>query len=135
MPTTKDKAEYLYATGRRKTAVAQVRVYKNGAGNVEIGGKKMNEVLPKIYQQTVLSPLEVVGQEGKVDITVKVQGGGVNAQAEAMRQGISKALTLLNPNFRKPLKKAGYLERDARAKERKKPGLKRARRAPQWSKR
>jgi len=129
------KLEYLYAVGRRKTAVSQVRVYKNGKGKIIINDKPLDEYFPQIFHPIIWAPLTAVGQADKVDISVKIKGGGIHSQAEAVRHGISRALVLLNQNFRKPLKKAGYLKRDARRKERKKPGLKRARRAPQWSKR
>jgi len=130
------KQEYLYAVGKRKTAIAQIRVYKKGKGKIEINKKDFSIIYPaKTLQEVILKPLKLVGQEGKLDVTVRILGGGMKGQVEAIRHGISKALINLNPNFRKPLKKAGYLTRDARKKERKKPGLKRARRAPQWSKR
>ncbi len=134
--TSTKKAEYLYGVGRRKTAIAQVRVYKKGTGEIIVNDKQANNYFPTLdLQDRLLSPLKVVGQVAKLDITVKVIGGGSMSQAEAVRHGISRALLLLNPNFKKPLKKAGYLTRDSRKKERKKPGLKRARKAPQWKKR
>jgi len=130
------KAEYLYAVGKRKTAVAQVRLYKKGTGKGEINEKDYKKYFPTPdLQARMLAALNVVGQNDKLDVTVKVKGGGTIAQAEAVRHGIAKALIQLNQNFRKPLKKAGYLTRDPRKKERKKPGLKGARRAPQWKKR
>jgi small subunit ribosomal protein S9 len=130
------KNEYLYAVGKRKTAIAQVRVYKKGSGKITVNEKDFKKVYPKdTFQEVILRPLELVGQNEKLDVTVKVYGGGVTGQTEAIRHGISRALIQLNPNFRKPLKKAGFLCRDDRMKERKKPGLKKARRAPQWSKR
>ena len=132
----KKKLEYLYSVGKRKTAVAQVRVYKRGTGSFTVNGKEMNKYFPTLdLQERAEAPLKVVGQAEKLDVSVKVKGGGAVSQAEAARHGISKAVLQLNPNFRKPLKKAGYLTRDARKKERKKPGLKRARKAPQWKKR
>lgn len=130
------KSEYLFGLGRRKTAIARVRVYKKGEGKVTINEKDLKIYCPTAdLQGKVLSALEVVGQTDKLDIAAKVSGGGRVAQAEAIRHGMSRALLLLNPNFKKPLKKAGYLTRDPRQKERKKPGLKRARKAPQWTKR
>jgi small subunit ribosomal protein S9 len=130
------KSEYLFGLGRRKTAIARVRVYKKGEGKVTVNQKEMKIYFPTIdLQGRVLAPIEVVGQTGKLDVTVVVSGGGRVSQAEAVRHGVSRALLLLNPNFKKPLKKAGYLTRDPRQKERKKPGLKRARKAPQWTKR
>lgn len=135
--TTKKKGdEYLYAVGKRKTAIAQVRVYKKGDGSIEINKMDLKKYFPTAYDyEAVMAPLELVGQTEKLKVTVRVVGGGVHGQAAAIRNGIAKALIGLNPNFRKPLKKAGYITRDARKKERKKPGLKRARRAPQWKKR
>ena len=133
---TKKKSEYLYAVGRRKTAVAQVRIMKKGNGEIKINDKDYKEYFPQTdLQRKVYSAIKTVGQTEKLDIIAKVSGGGVNSQAEAVRHGMSRALIQLNPNFKKPLKKAGYLTRDSRRKERKKPGLKRARKAPQWQKR
>lgn len=130
------KQEYLYSVGKRKTSIAQVRVYKKGEGKFIVNEKDVNKYFPTAeLQERAKAPLELVGQTDKLDVTVKVLGGGPTGQAEAVRHGISRALLLLNPNFRKPLKKAGYLTRDARKKERKKPGLKKARKAPQWKKR
>ncbi|MFH0815122.1 MAG: 30S ribosomal protein S9 [Candidatus Falkowbacteria bacterium] len=129
------KSEYLYAVGRRKTAIAKVRLYKNGKGEILVNDKPIKEYFNAGLCEIINAPLLAIGQLDKIDITIKVIGGGIVGQAEAIRHGISRALVDLNLNFRKPLKKAGYLKRDARKKERKKPGLKRARRAPQWSKR
>jgi small subunit ribosomal protein S9 len=130
------KDEYLYSVGKRKTSVAQIRVFKKGEGNVEVNAKDFKVYFPKSeWQETVLSPLKMIGQDDKLNVTVKVSGGGIFSQAQAIRHGLAKALIQLNPNFRKPLKKAGYITRDPRKKERKKPGLKSARRAPQWKKR
>jgi small subunit ribosomal protein S9 len=129
------KTEYLSAVGRRKTAIARVKLFKNGAGEMTINEKPLVKFFDATNVEVVLSPLKLVGQSDKINVTVKITGGGKNSQAEAIRHGLSRALVELNANFRKPLKKAGFLARDARKKERKKPGLKRARRAPQWSKR
>ncbi|MBT4722727.1 30S ribosomal protein S9 [Candidatus Falkowbacteria bacterium] len=132
----KKKVEYLYAVGRRKSAVAQVRVYKKGEGKITINGKDLDKYFPtKVLQDKLAAALKTAGQQDKLDVSVKVLGGGFSGQAEAIRHGIARALIQLNPNFRKPLKKAGYITRDARKKERKKPGLKKARKAPQWKKR
>ena len=132
----KKKSEYLYAVGRRKTSIAQVRVYKKGEGKILVNNKDLEKYCPVVDDQEVIkTPLKLIGQMDKLNVTVKVLGGGHFSQLEAIRHGISRALIQLNPNFRKPLKRAGFLTRDARAKERKKPGLKRARRAPQWQKR
>jgi small subunit ribosomal protein S9 len=133
----KKKADdYLDAVGRRKTAVAQVRVYKKGEGKITINQRDFDKYFPTLQtQESVKAPLNIIGQADKLNVTIRVVGGGLIGQAEAVRHGIAQALIGLNPNFRKPLKKAGYLRRDARKKERKKPGLKGARRAPQWKKR
>lgn len=132
----KKKQEYLYAVGRRKTSIAQVRLYKKGNGKILVNDKELTKFFPKLeMQERVLSPLKLAGQKDKLEISVRVKGGGCMSQAEAIRHGISRTLLQLNPNFRKPLKKAEFLTRDARIKERKKPGLKRARKAPQWQKR
>lgn len=133
---TKESRKYIYAIGKRKTAVAQVRLFAKGKGEVTINSKKSTEFLPDFeLQGKILSPLKLVGLDKKVDILVLVKGGGKRGQAEAIRHGIARALEKLDKELRKNLKVAGFLKRDARIKERKKPGLKRARRAPQWSKR
>ncbi|MBU1132587.1 30S ribosomal protein S9 [Patescibacteria group bacterium] len=128
--------EYLYAVGRRKTSVARVKVMKKGTGAMTVNEKDFKKVFPTLeLQRKILIALKIVGQNDKLDVVAKIDGGGVSSQADALRHGISRALILLNPNFKKPLKKAGFLTRDSRKKERKKPGLKRARKAPQWAKR
>ncbi|MBI5077670.1 30S ribosomal protein S9 [Candidatus Falkowbacteria bacterium] len=132
----KKKSEYLFGLGRRKTSIAQVRIYKKGEGRITINGKELKEYFHALeLRERIFSPFKIAGQADKLDLTAKVQGGGICSQAEAVRHGVSRALLQLNPNFRKPLKKAGFLTRDPRRKERKKPGLKRARKAPQWQKR
>ncbi|MFZ2804227.1 MAG: 30S ribosomal protein S9 [Patescibacteria group bacterium] len=124
------------AVGRRKTSIARVRLIKNGKGTITINGKPMTDYFTTYeLREIVTSPLKITGQEGAVDISAKVQGGGIRGQSEAVRHGMSRALLVLNPTFRKTLKKLGYLTRDSRKRERKKFGLKSARRAPQWSKR
>ena len=101
-----------------------------------VNGKLYTKYFPYFeFQEIVASPLDQVGQRDKLDVSVKVSGGGTRGQAEAARHGIAHALILLNENFRRALRKVGYMTRDTRKKERKKPGLKRARRAPQWQKR
>ena len=130
------KKKYYYGTGRRKSSVARVRVYENGTGSIIINGREMDnyfglETLKLIVNQ----PLVATGMAGKVDIVVSVAGGGFSGQAGAIRHGISRALLTLNPEYRASLKAAGFLTRDPRMKERKKYGLKAARRAPQFSKR
>jgi small subunit ribosomal protein S9 len=127
---------FIPAVGRRKTSIARVRLIKNGKGIVTINGKPYDKYFTVYeHRNAVISPLETVGQADAVDVSAFVKGGGIHGQAEAVRHGISRALIVLNPTFRKSLKKLGYLTRDARKKERKKFGLKKARRAPQWSKR
>ncbi len=130
------KKKYYYGTGRRKSSVARVRVYENGTGSIIINGREIDnyfglETLKLIVNQ----PLVSTDMVGKVDVVVTVAGGGVSGQAGAIRHGISRALLNLNPEYRANLKAAGFLTRDPRMKERKKYGLKAARRAPQFSKR
>ena len=130
------KNPYMYGTGRRKSSVARVRVYPNGSGNITINGRDVEEYFGLETQKMVVrQPLNATETLGKVDIIATVEGGGVSGQAGALRHGISRALLLVNPDFRPILKKAGFLTRDPRMKERKKYGLKAARRAPQFSKR
>ncbi len=130
------KEKYLQAVGRRKTAVARVRLFEKGDKSIIINEKDYKEYFPTLeLQQIVEAPLEKMNIEEKFKVTSKVQGGGMHAQAEAVRHGISRALVKFNEDFKKRLRKAGFLTRDSRMRERKKPGLKRARRAPQWSKR
>ncbi|HCW32696.1 MAG: 30S ribosomal protein S9, small subunit ribosomal protein S9 [Candidatus Peregrinibacteria bacterium GW2011_GWF2_39_17] len=125
-----------YAHGKRKTSIARVRLYPKGQGRILINNISYREYLTiKETHEIVISPLMLCDQVKNVDIAVKVEGGGPHSQAEAIRHGISKALQTFNPEFRPVLKKAGFLTRDSRIKERKKFGLKRARRAPQFSKR
>lgn len=131
-----EAGSYIPAVGRRKTAIARVRLIKNGKGVILINERPYKEYFPVFqFQQVIMQPLLSAGQSDSVDVSVHVSGGGLRGQSEATRLGISRALLVLNPTFRKTLKKEGYLTRDARKKERKKPGLKKARRAPQWSKR
>lgn len=127
---------YVYAVGRRKSAVARVRIYKkNTAGTVTINGKPMSQYLPiQKHQDAVLTPFIVAGIP-QTEVTIRVVGGGVRSQTDSIRHGVARALLKLDPAVRIPLKRAGLLTRDPRVKERKKYGLKRARRAPQWQKR
>ena len=130
------KQEYYYAAGRRKTSVARVRLYPKGKGIIMVNGKPLNEYFTLVTSKEIItSPLKLAGFTKDFDISIKVEGGGVSSQAEAVRHGLARALLEFDENFRPTLKKAGFLTRDARSKERKKPGLKRARRAPQFSKR
>jgi len=130
--------KYFYGLGKRKTAVAQVRIYPNSKseGRVIVNGKDLNDYLTIArHQDLVKSPFISAGQEGKFDVSAKIFGGGISAQAEAIRLGISRALVGFDESLRKALKSAGFLTRDARIVERKKPGKKKARRSPQWAKR
>ncbi|MBU6351616.1 MAG: 30S ribosomal protein S9 [Chloroflexi bacterium] len=127
--------EYVEAIGRRKEATARVRIYA-GTGEIVVNNKPANEYFGRALDQMILrQPLVLTGTEATVNISVKVNGGGEGGQASAVRLGIARALTEQDANLRPPLKAAGFLTRDARAKERKKPGLKRARKAPQYTKR
>jgi small subunit ribosomal protein S9 len=123
------------ATGKRKTAVARVTL-KPGTGEYRINGKPLDDFFPRpTLQRNIRQPLETVGYEARMDVIAKLHGGGVSAQAGALRHGISRALLEADPNLRGELKRRGFLTRDARAKERKKAGLKKARKRPQFSKR
>ncbi len=130
------KRTYIFAVGRRKEAVARVRWHLGSTESMTVNGRPMAEYFPtKDLQSLVVDPLVITEQEAKGAVTAKVNGGGIQGQAESVRLGIARALVKMDPDFRLTLKRAGYLRRDPRAKERKKYGLKRARRAPQWQKR
>ncbi len=130
------KKKYFYGTGRRKSSVARVRLFENGTGAITINGRDIDDYFGlDTLKLIVRQPLVTTDLVGKVDIDVTVAGGGVSGQAGAIRHGISRALLLLNGEVRPALKEAGFLTRDPRMKERKKYGLKAARRAPQFSKR
>ena len=130
------KRKYSYGTGRRKSSVARVRVYENGTGSIIINGRDMDDYFGlETLKLIVRQPLITTDMLGKVDIVVTVAGGGVSGQAGAIRHGLSRALLGINAEYRATLKAAGFLTRDPRMKERKKYGLKAARRAPQFSKR
>ncbi|MCF7845591.1 MAG: 30S ribosomal protein S9 [Candidatus Pacebacteria bacterium] len=142
MPTTtKEKTnkkadKYYQGVGRRKTSSCTVRIYEKKNGGVVVNDKKMEDYFPTPeLQKTVKEALTHLDLVDNFYISVKVFGGGVKSQAEAVRHGISRALVVFNEEFRKKLKSTGYLTRDPRMRERKKPGLTRARRAPQWRKR
>ena len=123
------------ATGRRKEAVCRVRLLE-GSGRWEINGRPLEDYFPSQTHRMILSePLRLTETEGRYDIFAKVEGGGISGQAGALRHAITRALTDLDPELRPILKKAGFLTRDAREKERRKYGLKKARKAPQYSKR
>lgn len=128
-------AEYVEAVGRRKTATARVRLY-SGTGEIVVNEQPMDEYFGRALDQMILKqPLSLTGTESAYNISVHVRGGGEGGQAAAVRLGIARALCTTDENLRPSLKAAGFLTRDARAKERKKPGLKRARKAPQYTKR
>lgn len=128
-------AKYIQAVGRRKTASAQARIWK-GKGEVIVNGKKLEEYFPlTTYQKSVLAPFEVVQKKNEYDASIKVSGGGNLGQAEASRHAITRALITEDEERKPALRKAGFVTRDDREKERKKYGLKGARRAPQFSKR
>jgi small subunit ribosomal protein S9 len=123
------------STGKRKTAVARV-ILKPGGGEYAINGKPLERVFPReTLQRMIRQPLETVGYESRMDVVARMHGGGVSAQAGALRHGISRALIVADPNLRGELKRRGFLTRDPRVKERKKAGLKKARKRPQFSKR
>lgn len=126
--------EYTEAVGRRKTATARVRISASKTASMTVNGKTAEEYFPlAVLVKTAYAPMQTLG--ATYAVSAKVNGGGHKAQAEAVRHGLSRAMTMIVPEQRKDLKVKGYLKRDPRAKERKKFGLKAARRAPQWSKR
>ena len=130
------KRQYQYGTGRRKSSVARVRVYQGGTGSITINGRDIDDYFGlETLKLIVRQPLDTTDLLGKVDIVATVTGGGVTGQAGAIRHGIARALLQMNEEYRPALKSAGFLTRDPRMKERKKYGLKAARRAPQFSKR
>ena len=131
----KFKGKFIEAVGRRKTSVATVRLYKKGSGGIMVNNKKLSEYFSSDKVAVVKQPLKLTGNLKEVDLSVNVKGGGSNGQAEAVRHGISRALIMVDENYKPTLKAISLMTRDAGKKERKKPGLKRARRAPQWSKR
>ncbi|MBI2989619.1 MAG: 30S ribosomal protein S9 [Candidatus Magasanikbacteria bacterium] len=132
----KEAASFERAVGRRKTSSARVRLHPNGSGAITVNDKPFKIYFPKAFnQQTVLAPLKSVGKESGFDVTVRVVGGGHMSQAQAVRHGIARALVRWNEDFKPVLRAEGFLTRDARVKERKKSGLRRARRGRQWRKR
>ena len=131
----KKETTVFLGTGRRKSSIARVRIMP-GKGNLIVNGKSLDEYLPTdVLRNLAKMPFEVTGTSGKFDMIVKVEGGGISGQAGAIRHGLSRALLVANEENRTALKTAGFLTRDSRMKERKKPGLKKARKAPQFSKR
>lgn len=133
--TAPKREKYIYAIGRRKSAVAKVRAFA-GSTEFKVNKRAFGQYFQtKDLQKTVLSPLALLGLEKELGFEVFVSGSGIRSQADAVRHAISRVLVLRNPEDKRTLKKAGFLTRDPRVKERKKPGLKRARRGPQWAKR
>jgi len=127
---------YYEGLGRRKNASARVRLHTGGSGQFFVNGKSYQDYFCRdIDWRNLMEPLQLTQTDGQFDVTVLVKGGGITGQSEAVRMGISRALLKMDPEFRSVLRKAGMLTRDAREKERKKPGLKRARKAPQYTKR
>lgn len=134
--TPSTKRAYFHGIGKRKSAIANVKLFADGSGDIKVNGMKPKDYFQSPYQvENAMAPLVMTEQKSGFDVEINLVGGGKSAQSDAMRHGISRALLLVNPDFRHDLKRAGFLRRDARIKERKKPGLKRARRAPQFSKR
>ena len=130
------KGTYFYANGKRKTSVATVRLYPQGQGEVSVNGMKLREWSDdENMVHTVMQPLDILGAKKDVDVVIITAGGGKKAQAEAIRLGIARAFVKKDPSLREQLKSEGLMTRDSRVKERKKPGLRKARKSPQWSKR
>lgn len=128
--------QYYEGVGRRKEATARVRIYPGGEGNIVVNDRPLEDYFSRPMDIIHLkAPLEVTETEGRYDISVFVNGGGIKGQAGAVQLGIARALLKADPDLRPPLRQGGYLTRDARVKERKKPGLKKARKAPQYTKR
>lgn len=134
--STASHHKYIETIGKRKTAAARVRLFINGKGEMTVNGAPLIEYFKTpLMQMIIAEALKGTALEGKFDITIKVNGGGKQAQAEAVRHGIARALLVFDKELRPVLRAQRWLTRDAREKERKKPGLKKARKAPQWSKR
>jgi small subunit ribosomal protein S9 len=131
-----DKQNYFHGTGRRKTSVAQVRIMPGGGGAIIVNGSPYEEVFTRqIHRETIVNPLMLTDTADKYSVMVKVDGGGVTGQSGAIAHGIARALIRADESLKPVLKQNGMLSRDARAKERKKPGLRRARKAKQYTKR
>ena len=129
------RAENAPVVGRRKEAVVRVRLVP-GSGEFKLNGRTMDSYFPnKVHQQLIREPFVILEKDGQYDVIASLRGGGITGQAGALRLGVTRSLTLVDPENRPALKKAGFLTRDARVKERKKYGLKKARKAPQYSKR
>jgi small subunit ribosomal protein S9 len=130
-----DKQAYFYGTGRRKTAIARVKLMP-GNGTIIVNGVPYEELFSRIeLRRRILQPLVVTESTGKYNVVVKVEGGGISSQGGAVSHGIARALVQVDEKSKTPLRQSGLLTRDSRGKERKKPGLKRARKAPQYTKR
>jgi len=128
--------QYYEGIGRRKTSTARVRLHSGGTGTITVNDKPAREYFGRETDaNNVAAPMKLVGVEARYDVTVKVSGGGDTGQSDAAAMGVARALLEIDQEYKSMLRKAGYLTRDARAKERKKPGLKRARKAPQYTKR
>ncbi|MBN1484943.1 MAG: 30S ribosomal protein S9 [Chloroflexia bacterium] len=128
---------YYQGTGRRKTAVARVRLFPGGEGEILINGRTLDDYFGQraIYRRKIWAPLQLTEMQDQLNVSIIVRGGGISGQAGAIRHGIARALLHMDESLRPPLKKAGFLTRDPRVKERKKPGLKRARKRPTYTKR
>lgn len=126
---------YFYSVGKRKTAIARVKIFQDGKGEVTVNELPIKQYLAGVQIENAVAPLTLTGNKTSFDVEVQVLGGGKSAQSDAIRHGIARALLLFSPELRHELKQAGFIRRDSRIKERKKPGLHRARRAPQFSKR
>ena len=134
---TTSTQQYYYGTGKRKSAIARVRIYPGGSGTIVVNGKPFEEALPWVdWQKRANSPLvEIPAAANRFNVVAKIEGGGISAWADALRHGIARALLVADPELKRDLRTRGYLTRDSRIKESKKYGLKRARRAPQYTKR
>jgi len=136
MTPTKTTGKYFEAVGRRKTAIARVRLFPGAKAGYEVNGKTLEAYFPvREMQMTATDPITNGKAAEKFHVTAKLTGGGISAQSEALRHGIARALLVYDIELRGKLKKLGYLKRDPRAKERRKFGFKKARKSPQWSKR
>ena len=130
-----ERRSYVHGTGRRKTSVAQVKLF-TGEGAIIVNGKPYEDYFPRLdHRQTIMQPFLTAGVSGQYNAVVKVLGGGISGQCGAIAHGITRALVNASESFRAPLRRSGLITRDPRVKERKKPGLKRARKAPQYTKR
>lgn len=136
MKVASSSSDYHKALGRRKEATARVRLIPGGKGIITVNGREFEKYFQvEWHRQAIMAPLVAVGENDSYDVSAKIEGGGIAGQATALQHGISRCLLIVNPDYRKTLRRAGYLTRDPRAKERKKPGLKRARKRGQWAKR